>query len=283
MSAQAGTRTPRTGGRYGAHRWLGVAIPGRRSFSVWRRHWMVFRPSWRSELVAPVVEPIVMFGAMGLGLGTYVELGDGGQEYIAFLAPGVLAMFPMFAADFDALFGTFRRLHEQGTYEAILATPVRAEEATMGDALWAATRSAMSATAIFVVVLALTLRYDMVQSPLAVLTIATAALVGLSLGGLGIAVAARVRSISQLGTFFSLFTIPMFWFSGGFFPLDELPGWAKQVAWFLPLTHNVELNRDLMSGDLDWGTLGHVTWLVVALVPSLWLALRVMRGRLIPE
>lgn len=289
MSAGADTRrTPgrasrRPPRRYGALPGLGIALPGWRAFAVWRRHWAVFRPSWRSELVAPALEPVITFGAMGLGLGAYVELGAGEPEYIAFIAPGVLAMFPMFAGEFDALFGTYRRLHEEGTYDAIVATPVRVEEASLGDIMWAATRSMMSAAVILLVVLALTPRYDIVQSPLAPLVVLAAGMTGLALGGLAIAAATWARSISQLGTFFSLYSVPMFWVSGGFFPLDELPGWAQRLAWFLPLTHNVELNRDLIGGHLDWGTAGHFAWLAVAIVPSLWVALWAMRRRLVPE
>lgn len=280
---QTTTAASHDGGRlYGALPLLGIALPGRRALLVWRRHWTVFLPKWPTELVAPMFEPIVVFMAIGLGLGAYVEIGEGTDDYIRFLAPGVLGAFPVFDSTWDALFGSHRRLHEEGTYEAILATPIRAEEAITGDALWAATRAVLSAALIFIVVLALTPRYELVTSPFAILAVATAGLTGLIFAGLSLAVASRARSMSQLGSFFTLVVTPMFWFSGGFFPLDDLPMWARVVGWFVPIAHNVELNRDLMGGEIGWATLGHLVWLLAAMFAALWFGLRMMRSRLIP-
>lgn len=265
---------------WGVVPWLGVAIPGRRSFRVWQRNRDVFFQLWKAELVPPVLEPIMMFLALGLGLGTYVEL-TGDVEYIQFLAPGVLAMFTMFAAVFEALWGAYFRLDRHGTYEAILATPTRPEEIIAGEILWAASRGAINAVLILAVVVALTPVYDLVQSPLAPLTVVAAFCTGILFGAFGQAYVSIARSVSQLNYFFSLFVLPMFWFSGGFFPLDELPSWASTAAWFTPLYHAVEVNRALITGEVGLGLLGHVAWLGLVTFPAVWLALRTMRRRII--
>ncbi|MQA00647.1 MAG: ABC transporter permease [Dehalococcoidia bacterium] len=266
--------------RGGVLPWLGVAVPGRRTYRVWQRNRDVFFQLWRAELMPPLVEPVIMFVALGLGLGTYVEL-TGDTEYIQYLGPGVLAMFPMFASVFESLFGAYFRMDQHGTYAAILSTPARPEEIIAGDAAWAATRGAINAALILVVMVALTPVYGLIESPLALLTIPAAFVLGAVLGSLGLAYTSQARSISQLTYFFSLFVLPMFWFSGGFFPLESLPGWATAVAWFTPLLHAVELNRGLVTGDIGWAHLGHLAWLVAVFFPAFWLALWTMRRRLV--
>jgi lipooligosaccharide transport system permease protein len=259
---------------------LGVAMPGKRAFRVWQRNLDVFLQLWKTELIWPLVEPVIMFLALGLGLGTYVQL-TGDTDYIRFLGPGVLAMFPMWAASFEGLWGAYFRMDRHGTYDAILATPVRVEEIFAGEVMWAGTRGVISAVLILVVMLVLTPFYGLLQSPLALFTVVSAFLNGAVFAGLGLAFTSRARAISQLNYFVSLLLLPMFWFSGGFFPLDRLPDWAQTLAWFMPLYHAVELNRGLVSGDVGLAHLGHVVWLAVVAIPTTWLALFAMRDRLV--
>ena len=272
--------TPYRGGQWGVLPVLGVALPGRRTFRVWQRNRDVFVRLWKAEFIGPIIEPIIMFLALGLGLGTYVQLG-GDRDYIAFLGPGVLAMFTMFQASFEALWSAYFRLDQQGTYDAILATPVRAEEIVAGEVTWAATRGAMNAVVILAVMTLLTPFYGTLESPLALLAVPISFLTGVIFASFGQAYVSQARSVSQLNYFFSLFILPMFWFSGGFFPMDELPEWARTAAWFIPLYHTIELNRGVITGDLGWAHLGHLAWLLAVAPPALWLALRLMRGRII--
>ena len=108
--------------QWGRVRWLGVALPGHLALRVWQRDLDVFLNLWKVNLFPPLAEPLIMILAMGLGLGSFVEL-TGDQEYIQFIAPGVMAVIPMFAGVGEALWGAFFRLEQQFTYQAILATP----------------------------------------------------------------------------------------------------------------------------------------------------------------
>jgi lipooligosaccharide transport system permease protein len=270
-----GNRRPR-----GELPYVRLAIPGRLSFRVWQRNRDVFFQLWKAELLPPLLEPMVTLLGLGLGLGAFVHLG-GDVEYVQFLAPGILVAFPMFVATFEALYGAYFRMTQHGTYDAIAATPVRPEEIVAGEIAWAATRMTLNTGLIALVLVAFTPWLDLVQSPLIVLTIPIAFLTGLLIGSVGIAFTSRARSVSQLSYFFSLFILPMFWFSGGFFPIDELPGWAQTLAWFFPLTHAVDLSRGLVSGDVHGGLVVNLAWLAVATVPAFWLGLAAMKQRIV--
>jgi lipooligosaccharide transport system permease protein len=73
----------------------------------------------------------------------------------------------------------------------------------------------------------------------------------------------------------------MFLFSGTFFPLDTLPGWAQALAYFLPLTHLVEISRAASIGPFDTFALWNLLYLALFSVIFFPLALVKMRKRLI--
>jgi lipooligosaccharide transport system permease protein len=58
-----------------------------------------------------------------------------------------------------------------------------------------------------------------------------------------------------------LVILPMFLFSGTFFPLDTLPDAARFIVQLTPLYHGVDLLRGLSVGVIGPETLVHVAYL----------------------
>ena len=84
----------------------------------------------------------------GSGLGAFIQQGGiNGQSYVQFVAPGLLASNAMFAASFESTFNTFVKLKIDKIYDAIITTPVNAEDVVAGEYLWAGTRAALYGTA----------------------------------------------------------------------------------------------------------------------------------------
>jgi lipooligosaccharide transport system permease protein len=169
----------------------------------------------------------------------------------------------------------------QGTYRAIIATPVSVDDVITGEILWGTTRSVINASYILLVAIVLTPWLGMIDSPLALFIVPAAVLPGVLFSAISICFASIARAMSQFSYFFNLIVNPMFWFGGAFFPIEELPGWAQTIAWFIPLTHVVSLYRGLVTGDLAWSHLGDLAWVVVAAGFFYLLALVSMRRRLI--
>ena len=142
---------------------------------------------------------------------------ENGQEYVAFLTPGLLAMFPMFTAVFECAWNSYLRL-DQGTYRAILATPASIDDIITGEILWGATRSTVNAAYILLVAMLLTPWLGMVGSPWAILCVPVAVLPGIFFSAMSILFASVAKAMSQFGYFFNLVINPMFWFGGAFFP-----------------------------------------------------------------
>jgi lipooligosaccharide transport system permease protein len=74
----------------------------------------------------------------------------------------------------------------------------------------------------------------------------------------------------------------MFLFSGTFFPLEQLPPWARAIAYCFPLTHIVELCRPAALGVYQSGQIWAVIYLSLFSAVTVPMALFLMRRRLIP-
>jgi lipooligosaccharide transport system permease protein len=252
-------------------------VPTHRALFVWRRNLESWKRFALSSFVANLGEPVFYLLAIGYGLGRFVT-DIAGVPYAVFLAPGIIASSAMNSASFEATYGSFTRMTQQHTYVAILATPCAVADIVAGDVLWAATKSCISVC----FVLAVTAAFGLVPSPLALVLVPTAFVLGLMFGGLGMVVTARAPSYDFFTYYFTLGISVMFLFSGVFFPIETLPGWAHSVAWMLPLTHAVRICRACAAGGpLEASLLGDFAWILVATALAFVVAERQVRRRLL--
>ncbi len=247
-----------------------------RSFRVWQRNRDAFLRVWKTEFGGVVAEPLLVLTAVGLGMGTYI--GDiGGRSYTEFVAAGLLASYAMFGATFECTFGTYMRMETRRLFQGILATPVSVDELVRGELFWAATRSLMHAT----VLLTVSYIFGLTQSPYALLALPVSILIGLMFGSQAMLAASAAPSINSLTNFFTLYVVPMFFFSGVFYPVDGLPEAIQRVAWVLPLTSATELMRSLAYGEIGAQTFLSLAILIAFTVVFIPLSIRGMRRRLI--
>lgn len=208
-----------------------------------------YRHVWRASVISTFLNPALYLLAMGLGLGSLVDRGGGevaipGGSYVAFLAPGLLVATAMQIGAGDSSWPVIAGMKWQKTYHAALATPIGTTDLVRGHLLWVAVRLLM-ATLAFVVVMAVfgaaSVGAGLVALPVAVLT-------GLAFAAPVAAFAARLERDTGLAALFRFGIIPMFLFSGTFFPITQLPGWLQPVAYATPLWHGVELARGAVLG-----------------------------------
>jgi lipooligosaccharide transport system permease protein len=251
-------------------------LPSRRAFRVWRRNLESWRRFAATFFVAALGDPILYLLGIGYGLGRFVADIDG-QPYAAFLAPGIVAYTAMNSSTFEATIGSFTRMSEQRTYEAILATPCSVADIVAGDVLWSASKSVISVS-LLTAILALA---GLLRHPLALALVPLGFLVGLMFAALGMVVTAKAPSYDFFNYYFTFVFSIMFLFSGVFFPLDSLPAWAHAVAWVLPLTHAVSLSHGLATGTPGAWMLADLAWIAVVTVAAFALAERLVRRRLL--
>jgi lipooligosaccharide transport system permease protein len=244
--------------------------------------WLSFyRRTWRGSVATSIVNPIFYLGALGIGLGTLVNKSSstpGGVEYLAFVAPGVLAATAMQIASTEASWPVLGSIRWTRIYYAMLATPLQIRDIVFGHQAWMLTR-VVSSCAVYLAVIA---AFGGIHSPLGVLALPACFLVGLAFSAPMAAYAATAENDGAFVVVNRFLIIPMFLFSGTFFPVTQLPKALEWLAYATPLWHGVDLCRSLTLGTVHWPlALVHVLYLSAWGVAGLVCALHTYRRRLL--
>lgn len=240
-----------------------------------------YRRVWRATLVSSVVTPVVYLLAMGVGMGAFV--GDitfhgTSYPYFEFVAPGLLAATAMQLAAFESSWPVLAAIKWSRQYHAMLATPLRVRDVVIGHQAFIAGRMFVTA-AVYLLVIA---GFGGVESPLALLAVPVAVLVGLAYSLPIAAWGARTEHEGSFVAIFRFVILPMFLFSGTFFPITQLPAPLTFIAYLTPLWHGVDLARQLMLGHVIVATaLLHVVYLLACIAAGFAAALFTYRRRLV--
>lgn len=231
-------------------KWRGVYLMERNILAT-KSFWPV--------LLSGFFEPIFYLFAIGVGIGQLagdVEFAGVPIEYIAFVAPAMLAASAMNGAIFEGT-NMFFKLKYARTYEGVLATPVEPVDVAAGEIGWTLTRGAMYSAA-FLAVMAV---MGLVESPLGILAFPATVLIGYAFGATSTAAVTYMRTLQDLD-YVTFVSLPLFLFSATFYPLDVYPPFLQVVAWFSPLYHGVVLTRGLTLGIASWTMLINVAYLL---------------------
>lgn len=257
-------------------------MPRRRPTPLWLRglgYWAYqYRRTWRSSITTSFLYPVLYLAAMGVGLGSLINkhtrLVDG-VSYLDFVAPGLLAATAMQIGSNEAMYPVMGAIKWLKTYFAMLATPLRVADILLGHVAWIAVRLATVSSIYLVVVAA----FGVVRSPLAVLALPAAVMTGLAFATPIASFSATQDKDVGFTTIYRFVMIPLFLFSGTFYPVSQLPGWLQPLAYATPLYHGVNLCRGLVLGNVQfWSGVGDAAYLL-ALTAIGYMLARVTFGR----
>lgn len=242
------------------------------------------RRYWRTQLSAMTVAPVLYLAALGVGVGTLVDdnVGVGGVqgvEYLAFLAPGLLAVTAMQQGFDETSWPVIGALRWWRSYPAQQVTTLRTSDLLTGHLLYVL----MKLTVAIVVFTAIGALFGAFDSAWVLAAVPAAVLCGLAHAAPVAAFAITRRSEISIAAFYRFVILPLSLFSGAFFPVQQLPTGIEEAAYVTPLWHGVDLCRDLTLGAATTGmTLVHIGYLSCWLVAGYVLALRLYRRRLEP-
>jgi lipooligosaccharide transport system permease protein len=229
-------------------------------------------------------EPLFYLLSMGFGVGALigdVPLAGHPVSYAVFVAPALLASSAMNGAIYETSNNFFYKLRYAKLYDAIIATPMSLGDAAAGEILWALLRGSLYAVGFLAVVgLFGAAGQPLVTSPLGVLAFPAAMLVGFAFAGSGLAATTFVRKWQDFD-YLQLMLMPMFLFTGTFYPIDAYPPALQTFVECTPLYRGVHLIRALTTGTLDAWIAVDVAYLAVLGMFGLWLASRRLEKRLL--
>ena len=244
-------------------------------------HWLAqYKRVWRGTVGTSLVNPLLYLAAMGVGLGTIVDRSQNapaGVPYLDFIAPGLLAAAAMQTAATESSWPVMGAIKWTRTYYAMTATPLTERDVLIGHQLFVVTRVLVASAAYLAAVAA----FGAVDSWLGLLAIPVAVLIGTAFSMPMAAYASTTESDASFPPIFRFVIVPMFLFSGTFFPVSQMPLAFELAAYVTPIWHGVELCRQLTLGDVEpLAALGHLVYLLAWTVGGFLLARRSYRRRL---
>jgi lipooligosaccharide transport system permease protein len=241
----------------------------------------VYRRTWRGSVLSSFATPFLYLLAMGVGVGRLVDANDpvslAGVDYVTFLAPGLLAGTAMNIGVSEATYPVLTSVKWFPTAFGQVATPLRPGEIPLGNLAWIAVRIVWAALVFVAVMVA----FGAADSVWVVAGVPASLLTGLAFAGPLMAWSVTLDADNPFPALLRFVIMPMFLFSGTFFPVDQLPAAIRPIAWITPLWHGVTLCRSLALGDaVLWEALGHAAVLALIAAAGTLAAVRNYRRRL---
>ncbi len=230
--------------------------------TIWQREIVRFVRQ-RSRIIGAFGQPILFWLLLGSGFGkNFRYAGGGGEGYLEYFYPGIIAMVVLFTA----IFSTFAVVDDRKArfLQGVLAAPVPRSAIVLGQVTGGATLALLQGVLLLV---ATPLAGVPLTLEAALASVLVMGLIGFALTALGLLLAWRIESTQGFHSIMNLLLIPLWLLSGAVFPVagaHPLIGLIMQVN---PLTYGVAaLRRTLYLSAPE----------AVANLPGLWVSLLVM-------
>jgi len=197
----------------------------------------------RSRLFSSFAMPLLFLVIFGAGFNRIIGAMTPGVDFIQFMYPGIIAMTVLMNSVMSGLSVVWDR--EFGFLKEILVAPLGRSGIVLGKALGSATVAVMQG----IVMLVLAPILGVTLTPMLVVKLVPLLIVlSVSLSGLGILVASRMRSQQGFQIIVQIIIFPLIFLSGVFFPVNNVPTWLEAISKISPLTYGVDAIRQLFLG-----------------------------------
>lgn len=229
------------------------------ALKVWSRNFLYFKKTWMVSVFWIVLEPVIYLGAIGFGLGAFVN-NMGGMSYIEFFYPALLCTTAMMVSFFEGTYGNYTKLTHQKTYATIMMTRVGPDEIVAGELLWAASKGFFGVCGVTIVAAL----FGLIDTYRIVLALPMLFLLCALFSCIGMIFTSIARNYDSFIYSTSGLIVPMSLLSGTYFPLDQLPAGLRYLAYLFPLTHAVAVIRETIHVGLSLKGVGHLLILLIA-------------------
>ena len=230
--------------------------------TIWQREIVRFVRQ-RSRIIGAFGQPILFWLLLGSGFGrNFRYAGGGGEGYLEYFYPGIIAMVVLFTA----IFSTFAVVDDRKArfLQGVLAAPVPRSAIVLGQVMGGATLALLQGVLLLI---ATPLAGVPLTLEAALASVLVMGLIGFALTALGLLLAWRIESTQGFHSIMNLLLIPLWLLSGAVFPVAGAHPLIGIVMGVNPLTYGVAaLRRTLYLSAPD----------AVANLPGLWLSVLVM-------
>ncbi|HET8948471.1 MAG TPA: ABC transporter permease [Candidatus Polarisedimenticolia bacterium] len=201
----------------------------------------------RTRVLGALLQPLLFWAFFAAGLQPSFRLA-GGDDYGAYLLPGITILVLLFTAIFSTISVIEDR--REGFLQGVLVAPLPRAAVVAGKILGGTVLA--TAQAAFILLLAPIAGVRPGAAAIAA-AIAFCFVLGFGLTSLSLAIAWPMRSTQGFHAIMTVFLMPLWLLSGAFFPADGVPRWLGLLMRLDPLTYGVIVLRRLIAEPATGG------------------------------
>ncbi len=215
----------------------------------------------RSRIVGSLAQPVLFLVALGFGLGQIFEKAGEGN-YIQFLTPGIIGMSILFTGMFTGMEVIWDR--QLGFLKETLVSPSSRFSIFLGRTLGGATVALIQGIILFLITLIIGFRpTNLMLLPLGLLFMFLLAFI---FTALGTALASIVKDMQAFPLIMNFIIMPVFFLSGAIFPLGSASNTIKTIAFFDPLSYQIDALREILTGVSHFGLMTDFIFSLVCVI-----------------
>ena len=240
-------------------------------------------------IVGALGQPVLYLLGLAVGLAALIgePIDDNGQTvpYLVFVAPALLMTSAIAVASEEFTYPVMAGFKWRRYFYGFNASPLSSGQIANGVVAGAGARMGLTVTLyfVFIALFFAVLQPEALTPTTAWLSMPIGLLAGLSFGIPLMAYAATIEDDKGQFALVQRFVfMPMFLFSGTFYPLSSLPSWLEWIGWISPLWHATELGRVVTYGKevAPFMIAVHLVYLLVLAIGGLIVARRLFERRL---
>jgi len=194
----------------------------------------------KGRLFSSLARPLFWLFVVGPGFQRLIETGAG-ISYQQFLFPGVLGIVVLFGSMLASLSTVYDR--EFGILRMMLIAPISRSTIVLAKIAGGSLVSVFQALIVLLLAPFLELRVGILQWISIVLCLLVTSF---AVASLGMLLAARIDSLENFSTIMNFVVFPMFFLSGGLYPVKLLPSWLRAAVYLNPMTYGIDLFKHVL-------------------------------------
>ncbi len=197
----------------------------------------------KSRVIGSLGMPFFLLAVLGTGLNGVISIPGENENYLDFIAPGIIAMVLLFGSMFSGITVIIDR--QFGFLKETLVAPVKRTSIIIGKSIGGAITAIIQGILILIIALLLGVQLEFANI---LFVIFLMGLVSITFVALGIAFASTMEDMHGFQLVMNFLLMPMFFLSGALFPLDGAPEIIKYLSYIDPLTYAVDALRYFLIG-----------------------------------
>ena len=213
-------------------------------YTIWKREGIRYTRD-KARIFSTLLQPLMFLVIFGAGLGGTLTKGSFGIDFMKFMYPGIIAMNVMGIAFFSTISTVWDR--EFGFLKEILVAPISRTSIVVGKILGAVTVASTQALLLLALAPFMGIHLNIL---IIIKLFLFMILLAFAISGMGLLIASLMKTTESFGIIMQVLIFPMFFLSGAFFPLTNVPVWMMILSHLNPLTYGVDAMRQIIITDV---------------------------------